>query len=215
VNDDWRLRIVLHDEEHANALTKRLEATELEHDLERSFHDRVIVSRDGSEVFCYAGTREQAERVAELVRSLAQEHDWHAEFELKRWHPTAEEWEDPDAPLPQSEAEVAAEHEELIEAEREGSQALGIPEWEVRVELPSHGAAVELAARLRDEGIPNVRRSKYLVVGALDEDSADAVAERIRRAAPPGSTVVVEGTPGAVRAELPPNPFAVFGGLGA
>jgi hypothetical protein len=50
--------------------------------------------------------------------------------------------------------------------------------------------------------------------GATDEDSAKALAERIRNEAPAGSRVKVEGTWAAAYAERPPNPFAVLGGLG-
>ena len=64
MNDDWRLRIDLHENGLAHRLGELLGAEELEHDLERSFHDRVVVSVDGAEVFCYTGTRPQAERAA-------------------------------------------------------------------------------------------------------------------------------------------------------
>ncbi len=95
-DDDWRLRVDLHEEGLSSALTARMESRELTHDLETSFHDRVVVSIDGPEMFCYTGTREQAERAAELIRKVADEHEWDVDFELKRWHPIAEEWRDPD-----------------------------------------------------------------------------------------------------------------------
>jgi len=123
MSDDWRLRIDLHEEDAAHKLTERLEARELEHDLEASFHDRIVVSRDGGEVFCYAGTREQAERTERLIRSLAAEHGWQLDFDLKRWHPSEEEWEDPDKPLPEGTAERAAERAKLIEKERQEAES--------------------------------------------------------------------------------------------
>jgi hypothetical protein len=213
MNDDWRVRIDLHQDGIADRLAERLESSELEHDLESSFHDRVVVSRDGAELFCYAGTREQADRAANLIRSLAAENGWEVDLELRRWHPTAEEWEDPDKPLPQSDDERLAEHQELMRTEREEAQARGFPEFEVRVECPSRRAAAELAQKLREEGMPSVHRSSYLLVGALDEDSANALAERLRHEAPAGSTVRVEGTGRAALAEQPSNPFAFMGGL--
>ena len=210
MNDDWRLRIEVHEAESASKLTDRLEARELQHDLEASFHDRLIVSADGSEVFCYAGTREQAEDAAKLIGSLADEHGWHLSTMLERWHPTAEEWEDPDKPLPSSDADQAAEHEELTRSERADSAAEGYPEWEVRVELASHHDAVRLAERLRSEGIPSVRRWKYLLVGASDEDSAQRLADRIQSEAPAGSTEAVEGTLRLVLSNVPRDPFVIF-----
>src|SRR5207248_10096241 len=119
-------------------LRDRLEATDLEHELGNTFRDRVVVSSDGPEVFCYAGSREQAENAGELIRSLAGERGWQVETELKCWHPAAEEWDDPDKPLPASAAEQAAEHAALIDRERQESQASGHPEFEVRIECNSH-----------------------------------------------------------------------------
>ncbi len=211
MSDDWRLRIDLHDDGAAFKLTELLEKSE--HDLEADFDDRIAVSRDGTEVFCYTSTRALAERLEVLVHSLAAENDWKVETELTRWHPVAEEWEDPDKPLPTG-AEQAAEHAELIEREREEVAERGYPEFEVRIELPSRSDAVEFVEKLREEGLPYVQRWKYVLVGATDEDSAAALAQRLRVVAPPGSTVQVEGTWAALRAELPFNRFAVFGGMG-
>lgn len=210
VSDDWRLRIDLHDDGAAFKLTELLEKSE--HELEGDFDDRVAVSRDGSEVFAYTGTRALAEAVEALVRSLASENGWEIDTDLKRWHPVAEEWEDPDKPLPTGPDE-AAEHAELIEREREEVAERGYPEFEVRVELPSHRDAAQFVEKLRGEGLPYVQRWKYVLVGAIDEDSAAALAQRLRVEAPPGSTVQVEGTWQALRAELPFNRFAVFGGM--
>jgi hypothetical protein len=215
MSDDWRLQVGLFDGGAARALTERLGAEKLGEDLQSSFGDRLIVSVEGPNVFCYAGDRAQAERAASAIRALAAEHGWDVELELKHWHPTSEEWEDPDKPLPATDAERAAEHAELVAKEREESAERGYAEYEVRVECPSHRDTVELAERLRDEGLPVVRRWKYLLVGARDEDSADALAERLRAEAPPGTTVTAETS---LRAAYDDDPsrgsFAVFGGLG-
>lgn len=214
MNDDWRLRIKVSSDDGPRGIRERLDAADLEHELESAFHDRVIVSEDGPEVFGYAGTREQAERVEELIRSLAAQRRWQVETELKHWHPEAEEWEDPDKPLPSSGVEEAAEHESMIERERQESAAGGYPEFEVRVQCRSHRDAIELADKLQAEGLRCVRRWRYLLIGAADEDAANALADRIKREAPPGSIVSSEGSWRAVQAIRPGNPFAIFGGLG-
>lgn len=213
MSEDWRLQVSLHEHGLIHALTERLEATDLEHSLESEFHDRVAISRDSGQVFCYTDSRQQAERVEQLIRSLASEHDWHLETQLRRWHPVAEEWEDPEAAVPTSPEELAAEHEQMVEDERKDALARGYPDFEVRIDCRSHGDAVALAERLDQEGIPTVRRSRYVLVGAFDEDSAAALAERLRAEAPEGATVTAEGTLKAVEADRPPNPFAIFGGL--
>lgn len=210
MHDDWRLRIDLHEHGLAHGLVERLDASELEHKLETSFQDRVVVSREGSEIFFYAGTREQAEQAERLAESLADQHDWALDCELLRWHPTAEKWEQPEQPLPSSDQERAAEHAELIASERLQEH----PEFEVRVECSSREVARELTEKLREQGLPVVARFRYVVVGAPDEDSANALAERIREYAPADSTVTAEGTPAAVLAKVGSNPFAIFGGMG-
>ncbi len=214
MSEDWRLRTDLQESGIAHALTERLNASELEHDIARSFHDRVVVSHDGGEVFCYADTREQIEQVEQLIRSLAAEHDWNVEIELRRWHPSAESWEDPEVPLPESNAELAAERAQALASERQEAEERGYPAFEVRLQCPSPKAAEEIADRVRGEGIASVRRSNYLLIGAVDEDSAQALAERLKGEAPSGCVVTVEGTGREVLDDRPSNPFAIFGGLG-
>lgn len=212
MNDDWRLEI---DTGGAGGeVVERLAAVQLEEGLEQAFGETVIVSRDGDHVFLYTGTRERAERAGELVGKLAAEHGWTIGSTLTRWHPDAEEWQDPDAALPSSKAERRAEHEEAIADERAEVAAEGEAIFEVRVEFDSHREAAEFAERLRDEGLPVTRRWKYMVVGATDEDAAKQLAERIRREAPGDGKVTVEGSGQVAWAERPPNPFAIFGGLG-
>ena len=215
MSDDWRLTVSLSDDGAAHALTERLEAEKLGEDLGTSFGARLIVSGEGKNVLIYAGEREQADLAANSIRGLAAEHGWDVELELKRWHPTAEAWEDPDKPLPASDAERAAEHAELVAREREESRERGYAEYEVKVHCSSHRDTVKLADRLREEGLPTVRRWKYLLVGASDEDAANALAERLRAEVPAGATVTAEVSQRTAWDDDPGRgSFAMFGGLG-
>jgi hypothetical protein len=214
MNDDWRLEVDLDDESHFGRLLEDLQARELEHDLSDAFHDRVIVSRDGDRVFLYAGSREQLEGASAVIDRLANEHDWTVRSELRRWHPLAEEWEDPEAPLPDDEAERRAEHERLIATERREAEERGRPEFEVRADFPSRHEAAAASEQLRAEGLPTVHRGRFLLVGASDEDSAKSLAERLQAELPDDSEVKVEGTWQAAWHERPFNPYSVFGGLG-
>jgi hypothetical protein len=213
MNDDWRLQIDFVDEGLADHLHDRLDAEELEHDLSRAFHDRVIVSRNGTTVFLYAGDREQAEKARDLVERLMREEKEEVEVSFMRWHPEAEEWRPADEPLPDDAEAKAAEHAARVAHERKESEESGYPEYEVRINLPSHHEAGEFADRLRDEGLPTVHRWKYVLVGAADEDSANELAERIRSEAPAGSSVAVVGTWREAYAERPHSPFWFLGGL--
>lgn len=213
MNDDWRLRIDLREHGFARRLGELLEAEEIEHDLERAFQDRVVVSVDGTEVFCYAGSRAQAERAEQLVRRLAGDHGWPVEVELSHWHPVAERWENPDAPSPAGAADTG-EHDERVAAERAESERQGYPELEVRVQCASRAQAAALADRLADEGIPNLHRFSYVLIGVTDEDSAQALARRLRDEASPGTSVSVEANRRAVYDNRLWSPFAVLGGLG-
>ena len=215
MGDDWRLQIGLFEQGRAHTLTEHLSAGKLGDDLEEAFGTRLVVSADPPNVFVYAGDREQAEAAEGKIREVASEHGWDIEIELRHWHPTAEDWEDPDKPLPATDAERLAEHKALLAQEREDSDFRGYPEYEVRIECPSHHDTVKLDKRLHDEGFPTVRRWKYLLVGAADEDSANALAERLRGEAPEGSTVTAEASLRQTYADEPTRgSFAIFGGLG-
>jgi hypothetical protein len=214
MSDDWRLDIHVHDTEHAAQMAEQVAAWGLQDELEAAFHDRVVVSNDGGELFCYTADRDQAERVQERIRSLAAEKGWQVDINLSRWHPVSEEWEDPDKPLPVNQSDLAAEHEELIQRERDEAREQGYPDFEVRVHCRSRADAIELAERLRAEGIPSLRRWHYLLVGATDEDAAKELARRIAAESPEGAVVSTEATGQAANEVRPGNPFAVFGGLG-
>ena len=213
--DDWRLEVGLFEHGRAHALTERLAAGKLSDDLEEAFGKRLVVSSDPPNVFVYTGDREQAEAAEAKIREVAAQHNWDIEIELRHWHPTAEEWEDPDDPLPATDAAKLAEHQELLAHEQDDSDIRGYPEYEVKIECRSHHDTVKLDRRLHDEGFPTVRRWKYLLVGAADEDSAKALAARLRAEVPQDCTVTAEAS---LRQTYDDDPsrgsFAIFGGLG-
>jgi hypothetical protein len=203
MNDDWRLQIDFVAANAADALHDKLDARELEHDLSEAFHDRVIVSRDKTTIFLYAGDREQAEKARTLVERLMAEDEEEVEINFRRWHPIALEWRPADEPLPQDAEARAAEHQAKIAQERWQTAEQGFPPYEVHIDFPSHEEAERFADQLRLE----------FHFGAADEDAAKALAEQIRSEAPAGSKVSVEGTFEEIAAETP-NPFAFLGGLG-
>jgi hypothetical protein len=214
MNDDWRVQVTCPTTATAANLSELLRAGDFQHGLQDAAGERVVVSVDGHELFLYAGTRTQAERAIEAVKSLITSSGVTVRTELRRWHPVSEQWIDADLPLPDSESAIAAEHAEMIAAEREEQTTLNYAEWEVRVSTESHRETLELADKLRQDGIPSLRRWRFLLVGAADEDTAKALSDRIRAVAAPSAKVEVEASYKAVEAEVGTNPFAIFGGLG-
>lgn len=211
--DDWRLTIELENEDESRALVDWLRDVRLEPAEREPLGDRVIVSRDGPRVFLYADTEERAGQVADIVRARLG-HPAVGSVELARWHPVEQRWEDASVPLPRTDDEWRAERERLQAREAAESRASGYAEWEVRVELPSHDDTLVLAERLEAERIPVVRRYTYLLVGAVNEDDAGSLADRLTAEAPEGSRVEVEPGGQMVWEVAPQNPFVVFGGLG-
>lgn len=212
MNDDWRLHIGLREHGIAGRLGEALQAAELEHDLERSFSDKVVVSVDGADVFCYAGSRAQAEAAQRLIERIAAHERWQATIELAHWHPVAERWEPADEALPEDREQLAAERAQRVADERAESAQQGYPEYEIRVQCGSRHDARELVDRLGRERIPAISRWSVVLIGADDEDAANQVAQRLRSELS-GVEIAVELNARAAWSDLPRSPFIVLGGL--
>jgi threonine aldolase len=196
MSDDWRIRIELPEEGHAETLLGRLgldlgtdEAKRLAEELEGR---RLAVSQDDNQLFVYASTPAEAEQARRIVEAeLADEGIEAKASAVEHWLHDEERW----TGEPQEET---WEEEEL---ER------GYAPWEVRVERETHAEARELADQLEQEGYDVVRRWRYLIVGSASEEEARQLAQRVHGEVEPGGEVVWE--------VMPQNPFAVFGGLGS
>jgi hypothetical protein len=205
-DNDWRVTVTLHDQAHAGRALKSLREHEVKDDVRRRLGHRVAVSPDGSRVFLYAGTEIAAREADRVVREVMAQRGIGADFAISRWHPAEEEWQDADVAMPQTDEQRQAEHERLEAEETRESLATGHALWEVRVELASHHDAAALAGRLQAEGRPVIRRWKFLVLGANDEDDANGLASVIKREAPAAASVHVEMVG-------PLLPFALYGPL--
>jgi hypothetical protein len=194
VKDDYRIRIEV-DDENAGGLLERLglglsgEAADLASDLEAR---RLVVSRDGDDLFVYAASYAEAENARSVIQAELRDNEIAAVTgPVERWLDDDDRWSD-DPPGETWE-------EEAIER--------GFAPWEVRVGMASHGDARDLADRLEQEGFAVERRWRYIIVGTASKEEADALAARVHGEVEPGGELVWETVPG--------NPFAVFGGLGS
>jgi len=214
VAEDWRITVDFDDEGDGTQLVEWLAARHFESEERDRLGGRVAVSRDGPRVYLYADTEELARDADGIVRALLSSEGREARIALERWHPVEQDWKDAGLPLPGTEEEVQAEHERQQAREAAESLESGHAEWEVRVSLPSREATHDLADRLEADGIPVTRRTTFLLVGAVNQDEATALAERLRTEVTEGATVEVEPGGAMVWKVSPRNPFAVFGGLG-
>ena len=211
MSEDFRLEVRLQDEDRDLQLLERLRALRLQRDVVGRFGDRIAVSRDGPGLFFYLESADQAEEVARLVDSDLRERGWEGQTELRRWHPVAERWEDPAKPLPRTEAEQRRERADLMRRETEETAARGHAQWELRMELPGRTEATRFMEDLEREGVPTVRRWRYVFLGARNEDEAHTLADEMRARAPAGTKVTVEGTLAGLEDEVGGLPFAIFG----
>jgi hypothetical protein len=191
--DDFRIKIEI-DDEQAGGLLDRLglalgeEGSDLAQELEQR---RLVVSRDGGELFVYAASPAEAESARSIIQAVLGDLDIAAVTgPVEHWLEDEERWND----------EPPSETWEEEELER------GHAPWEVRVELPSHAQARDLGDRLEQEGYSVERRWRYLIVGASSKEDAEALAKRVNGEVEPGGGLVWE--------TVPSNPFAIFGGLG-
>lgn len=191
-SNDWRVTISLADPALLERAQESFSGHEVDQDVRRQLGRSIAVDAGDSQIFLYAGTELAARDAERVAREVLAGQGIQAEFTLHRWHPIEEEWETPDVAMPRTDAERQEEHERLEDAETAESLATGVAQWEARVEFPSHHEAVALADKLRSEGRTVIRRWRFLVVGANNEDDARELAGQIRREAPPDATVRAE-----------------------
>ena len=206
MSDEWRVEVDLDDEQHGLKLGERLRSLDLDDEASERLGDRVIVTRDGSTMFLYARSDVEAHEAEKVARELVAAEDLTADISVTRWHPDEDAWKDASEPMPQTDAEHAAEHHRHEEAAEQEPRPRWAYQWEVRTDLPTRRDTAALASRLAEEDVEVRRHWKYLLVGAASEERANELAERIKGEAPEGSTVQI-GTAGA------PHPVFVF--LGA
>jgi hypothetical protein len=206
--DEWRVEVKLPGG-HGIPLSESLAAVELDAEARRELGGQVILTSEGDQIFAYA-RNEVAARAAEAeIRKLAEENELEASISLTRWHPVEEAWKDASAPLPQSPDEVAAEQARREAAEVAEEEESGEFDWEVAIHVESLGDMRDLDRKLRDQGMEVHRRWKYLMVGALTEEKAEELAEKLRPMVPEGAEVEVLVNPN----DLPNPMFVAIGAL--
>jgi hypothetical protein len=192
VAEDFRVEVELDDEAHGYPLGERLRALNLDDEARDRLGRNVVVTRDGSRMFAYTPTEAQAREAERVISGLLADEGLSADLAVTRWHPVAEEWRDASLPLPDSAEEEELEYEEREAAERREAADDGEYDWRVVAEMRSRDAAGDLSRKLSDEGLPTTRRWRYVTVGAVTEELAEELADRLRRDAGDSADVWVE-----------------------
>jgi hypothetical protein len=195
--EDWRVEVELKDPEHGYSLGERLRSLDLDDDARERLGGRVIVTRDGSKLFLYTATQDEANEAARVVQELAEADRLTAEVRTMRWHPVEEAWKDPSVPLPRTDAD----REREVEKREAQAEATGDYDWYVHVRAPDRTAAEQLEQRLRDRDLSVERRWRFLTIGAASEEQADEIVGMIRDELPQAE-VELEPT-----RDLPATPF--------
>jgi hypothetical protein len=191
--EEWRVEVELRDEGHGLSLGERLRTLDLDDDARKRLGDRVVVTRDGSRMFLYARSPDEASAAAEVIRSLAGEEGIEAQTDLTHWDEEGESW------VSATGAPAAPPSDE--------SDATGEAEWEARIVLSSVRKAFEVARQLRDEGLEVRRRWRFVLALAPTEEAANELADRLRGEVSEAESIDVERATGVT------HPVFVF--LGA
>jgi hypothetical protein len=181
VDDEFRVEVELDDDEHGYSLGERLRALDLDAAAREQLGSRIMVTRDGSRLFLYAGSESEARGAERTVRDLVGVGDLTADIAVTRWHEVEEAWKDASLPLPATPAEEQAEYAAREASEATEAEVEGRYDYEVVVHLPGRDEAIHLAERLANEGIPARRRWRYVAAGAVTEERAEELADRFRR----------------------------------
>ena len=183
-DEDWRVEVELKDEQHGFSLGERLRALDLDDEARKRLGRQVIVTRDGSRVFLYTATQDEADEAARVVEELVSGEGLTAAIHTTRWHPVEEEWRDASVPLPRTAAEEALERQRHEERERREAEAGGEYDWCVHVRARDRAEAATLERRLLEQTLSVKRRWRFLTIGALTEERANAIASAVRSELP-------------------------------
>jgi hypothetical protein len=119
-SNDWRVSVYLRLPGAAPRTALALSASQVKDELNRRVvRGRVRLATDGRDVvFLYTNAQDVAVAAQQAASDLLAEHGMLlGQVVVERWHPSAEQWELADAPLPADDAAARAERTQLDAAE--------------------------------------------------------------------------------------------------
>ena len=192
VDDEFRVEVELDDDEHGYSLRERLRALDLDDAARERLGSGVMVTRDGSRLFLYTGSEQEAREAERTVSELVADDELTADIAVTRWHPVEEAWKDASVPLAATPGAEQAEYAAREAAELEEARSEGSFDWHVVAHLTARDDAADLAHRLVREGVTVKRRWRYVVAGVPTEERAEELAGRLRAELPDTADVRVD-----------------------
>jgi hypothetical protein len=110
--DEYRVEVELKDAQHELTFWERLRSLDLDDHARKRLGGRVTITRDGSQMFMYASTEQDAREAEKTMRELVADDDLDADYSQTRWNAETQSWNSPDG----------------IPAQSEGDEPVGIPD---------------------------------------------------------------------------------------
>jgi hypothetical protein len=193
------------------------------HEIEAQVRQRPDAQVAVTDLHLYVctGTHDGAVAAEEVVRAVLAAHRLRGTVLTHFWDPSIDRWINSADSVPDDTGLALAlgKHRygpaREVAADTRIANATGSATWEVRVNLASHDDAVKFARRLKAGGHPPVRHWRHLLVGARNQDEAQALAAAIHAQAPPWAVIsvlrapytaadVIRATRLQTRAQMPP-----------
>jgi hypothetical protein len=92
--EEWRVEVELREEGHGLTLGERLRSLDLDDEARQRLGGNVIVTRDGSHMFVYAGSEDAAREAGRVIEELARAEGLEADVAVTHWDAGDHAWED-------------------------------------------------------------------------------------------------------------------------
>jgi hypothetical protein len=103
--DEYRVEVELKDAEHELTFWERLRSLDLDDHARKRLGSRVTITRDGSQIFMYASSEQDAREAETTMRELVADDDLDADYSLTRWNAETQAWNRSDGTPDQSEGD--------------------------------------------------------------------------------------------------------------
>jgi len=98
-DEEFRVEVVLGNEEHRLSFWDRLRALDLDDDAQKRLGSQVTVTRDGNRMLMYTHTLGDAQEAERTAKELVTSDNLQAEYTVTRWNPAEQDWTDPSVPV--------------------------------------------------------------------------------------------------------------------